>query len=103
MKTDSRTRKLLKFFESRKCTKIILIIFVVQAVYVALSFKFGVPPDERTHLGFIKFYAGNSLDPFINAQNSNFYVGEVTRDPSYMYHYLMRLVYLIRPFGIVAK
>ncbi len=49
--------------------------------------------DELRHIQFIQFYAGH-LNPFITTQSpEQDYLGQVSREPSYLYYYLMSLVY----------
>lgn len=95
--------RLADLFSKPIVRKVIIITFVLQCIYIALTFRFGVPPDELTHIGFIEFYANNSLSPIIDSQADKFVFGEMTRDPSYLYHYLMSLVYRVLPLPIVWK
>jgi len=82
-----------RIFSSKYFTYAIIIIFVLQAIYILFSVKIGVPPDELTHIRFIEFYAKQeNLSPIISSQTDSFALGDVTREVSYLYHYLMSLV-----------
>lgn len=49
--------------------------------------------DELRHIQFIQFYAGH-IDPFVAVQSpGQDYLGQVAREPSYLYYYLMSFVY----------
>lgn len=72
---------------------IIIGYFFTCSATIALFLRFGVAPDEGIHFGTIKYYAQNSLDPVIGAQHSDYYLGALARDPSYLYHYLLSFPY----------
>jgi hypothetical protein len=87
---------------SRRCTAIlssriffagVMIVFVAQAVWFALSALYPMAFDEEVHFGIIKIYA-QQWSPFLNGQpaGADAY-GAIARDPSYMYHYLMSFPY----------
>lgn len=72
---------------------IIIGYFFICSATIALFLRFGIAPDEGIHFGIIKYYAQNSLDPVIGAQHSDYYLGALARDPSYLYHYLLSFPY----------
>lgn len=84
---------LIKFVESGIFVKLIYLWFVVQAVYMALSTAYGIPPDEAYHVAFIKLFAHNGWLPFLNNENGYYFLGEVTKTPFFLYHYLLSLPY----------
>lgn len=94
MKTDtSRRRHLLNFLGSNKFFWIIVGIFTLQALWLACSALYPMAFDEDFHLGLIKLYA-HHVSPFWDgypAGGDAF--GALTRDPSYLYHYLMSFPY----------
>lgn len=66
-----------------------LSIFVLGALWLAFSLKTGGSYDEEYHLAIISAYKEHFL-PFISAQSPSYdTAGDVTRLPSYLYHYLM--------------
>lgn len=68
-------------------------LLVFEALWLALSGKYPMAFDEDFHFGIIKLYAGH-LNPFWNAHPPGADVyGPITRDPSYLYHYLMSFPY----------
>lgn len=72
---------------------VVMVLFVLQAGWLALSGRYPMPFDEDFHLGIIKLYA-NHISPFWNGQPAGSEVfGIVSRDPSYIYHYLMSFPY----------
>lgn len=71
----------------------IVVFFVLQAAWIALSARYPMAFDEEYHLGLIRLYADH-LSPFWTAQppGADIY-GAVVRDPSYLFHYLMSFPY----------
>ncbi len=94
-KHTSRTQQLISIISSKYFFVGIVAFFVLQAVWIALSGRYPMAFDEDFHLGIIKLYADH-LVPFWNAQpagSDSF--GAITRDPSYLFHYLSAFPYLI--------
>lgn len=71
----------------------LMVVFVLQALWIAFSAVYPQAFDEDFHFGIIKTYAHHWL-PFLSSQpaDANAY-GAVTRDPSFLYHYLMSFPY----------
>lgn len=79
----------------------IVIFLVLQAVWIALSGRFPMAYDEQNHLGVVKLYADH-ISPFWNAQPAGpAPFSSVSRDPSYLYHWLMSFPY--RLFDVFLK
>jgi len=72
---------------------LILVFFIFESGWVALSAAYPQAFDENFHFGLIQTYSHYWL-PFLNSQpaHANAY-GAVARDPSYLYHYLMSFPY----------
>jgi hypothetical protein len=89
-KFSDRLRRLLA---SRGFYVFILIFFIFEAGWIALSAAYPQAFDENFHFGLIKIYSHYWL-PFLSRQppNANAF-GAVARDPSYLYHYLMSFPY----------
>ena len=85
--------RLISFFGSRTFFVLVLLVFIFQASWIAVSARYPQAFDEQFHLGLIKIYA-HHLNPFLSAQptDANQY-SAVARDPSYLYHYLMSFPY----------
>lgn len=83
----------LRILASNKFFLVIVIFFVFQAVWIALSGLYPMAFDEDFHLGIIRLYA-HHISPFWNSQPeaANTF-GAVYRDPSYLYHFLMSFPY----------
>lgn len=70
-----------------------MIFFLVECLWIAFSANYPQAFDEQFHFGLIKFYSHHWL-PFISNEPSSMYsFGAITRDPSYLYHYLMSFPY----------
>ncbi len=86
-------RKFSAWLGSRQFFVCIVIVFVAEALWIALSGRYPMAFDEDFHLGVIRIYA-HHLSPFFAHQpaNADAY-GAVARDPSYLFHYLMSFPY----------
>ncbi len=81
------------FFESRFFYIAILIWFVFQSLWMAVSTKFGISPDEAYHLSLIQLFSQDGIDPFISNQAGFYHLGEVIKSPFFLYHYLLSFPY----------
>lgn len=86
-------RKLTTFFGSRLFFYLVIGFFVFQAVWFVFSAAYPMAFDEDFHLGVISLYA-QGWSPFLteHPEAANQF-GAVTRDPSYLFHYLMSFPY----------
>lgn len=68
-------------------------LFVLNALWIALTARYPMAFDEDFHLGVIQIYA-EQWHPFLASQppDANQF-GAVARDASYLYHYLMSFPY----------
>ncbi len=66
---------------------------VFQALWIALSGLYPMAFDENFHLGLIQLYSSH-ISPFWGSQpeSANAF-GSITRDPSYLYHYIFSFPY----------
>lgn len=78
---------------SRRFFWVVVIFFVFESAWIALSAVYPMAFDENFHFGLIKVYSHYWL-PFLSSQppDANVY-GVVPRDPSYLYHYAMSFPY----------
>jgi hypothetical protein len=86
-------QRLTEFVSSRRFFRLIVVVFVIEALWIALSGKYPMAFDEDFHLGIIRLYA-HHLSPFWSGQpvGADAY-GAVTRDPSYLFHYALSFPY----------
>jgi len=96
MTTTARPKtisKLRAFLGSRRFFAVIMAVFLIEAIWLALSGRYPMAFDEDFHLGIIRLYA-HHLSPFWSGQPSGAdSFGAVARDPSYLYQYLMSFPY----------
>ena len=86
-------KNIVKFIGSQLFFYLILVAFVLQAGWIAISARYPMAFDEDFHLGIIRLYA-HHLSPFWHSQpESADMFGAVARDPSYLYQYLMSFPY----------
>lgn len=78
---------------SRRFFQAIVLFFALESAWIALSAVYPQAFDENFHFGIIKIYSHYWL-PFLSSQppDANAY-SAVTRDPSYLYHFLMSFPY----------
>lgn len=69
--------------------------FILQAVLIALTIDLFIPPDESGHTVFIKFLAEHGFDPIFVDQSTAFMQGDLERNVSYMYHWIMSPLYAL--------
>jgi hypothetical protein len=87
------TDKILTIIRGRRFYIFIIIFFIFEATWIALSAIYPQAFDEQFHFGLIKIYSHSNL-PFISKQPAGASIfGEVPKDPSYLYHYLMSFPY----------
>ena len=98
MNNSGRAPKKLPFIVEKISTAIrsnaflylLLLLVFAQGAWYAFNF---VPSlfDEPTHLGFIEMYS-ERVNPFMSSQSESWdFLGEVTRNTSYLYYYLMSI------------
>lgn len=84
---------LLNLLQRRVMLVTAIVVFAVLAGKVAFVRVFPLPYDEGYHFGLIKVYA-HHVSPFLTSQDPSTYsLGAITRDPSYLYHYLLSFPY----------
>lgn len=96
--SSGRGAKLVALVESRYFYLGILAWFVVQAAIIAVVTEFAVPPDENFHFNLIKLYAERSYTPFISNQEGYYWLGDVTRQGSVLFHYILSWPYRLLDF-----
>ncbi|PIZ63142.1 hypothetical protein COY17_01195 [Candidatus Saccharibacteria bacterium CG_4_10_14_0_2_um_filter_52_9] len=83
----------MKILSSSKFFKSIVVLLVLEAGWIALTGRYPMAFDEDFHFGLIKLYA-HHISPFWDAHPAGGDAfGALTRDPSYLYHYLMSFPY----------
>lgn len=93
MKPVTKQQKIRNFISSRKFFYVILAIFLVSTIWFALTSRFPMAFDENYHYGIIQHYA-QQWSPFFSSPPAHSEaLGDVTRYPSYLYHYLMSFPY----------
>jgi hypothetical protein len=97
------TERLGVFMGSQIARRLVLGLFVIQAVVLVCVTGIGVPPDEQNHIQFIEYYAQHSLSPIITHQHPTYHLGDKTRELDYLYHYIMSLVYRVVPLATTGK
>jgi hypothetical protein len=88
---------ILRLLTSERCFYVIVICFIIQALWLAFTARYPMAFDENFHFGLIQLHANQWLPFFTHQPPGADAYGAVTRDPSYLYHFLMSLPYrLIR-------
>lgn len=90
-----------EFSASKKFFRLVVILFTVNAVWATSSFIYPMVFDEYAHFGMTKIYS-QQWSPFISEQPPEASLfGDITRDPSYLYSYLLSFPY--RLFNLFIK
>lgn len=82
---------------------LVIILFVIQAVFLVFTMNIGTPPDETNHIQFIDYYAHHSISPIFDNQQPTYYLGDKSREVDYLYHYGMSLIERVLPFSANAE
>lgn len=89
------------FLNSKRFFYAVVALLMLQAAWIALSGRFPMAYDEQNHLGIVKLYAEH-VSPFWAEQPPGpAPYSSVSRDPSYLYHWLMSFPY--RLFDLFLK
>ncbi|MDB5169380.1 MAG: hypothetical protein JWO41_736 [Candidatus Saccharibacteria bacterium] len=92
MKLASVRSRITACLSSEMFFRVIVGFMIFQALWIVFTAKYPMAFDEDFHFGIIKLYT-HHLSPFWErhpADSDAF--GAVTRDPSYLYHYLMSFI-----------
>jgi hypothetical protein len=90
---DVILKRISSILHSRRFFWVVLVFFIIEAAWTALSAAYPQAFDEDFHFGIIKVYSHYWL-PFLNSQPPHADAfGAVFRDPSYLYHYTMSFPY----------
>lgn len=85
--------KSTEFLESKFVFYFSAALLVFQSTWLSFTAIYPLPFDEYMHVGITKLYASH-WSPFLTSQPTSASIyGDVTRDPSYLYHYLMSFPY----------
>ncbi len=88
-------QRFLNYLRSDNFYRLVLVVFILEASWIAISAAYPQAFDENYHFGLIKIYSHSWL-PFFTHQPPNADAfGAVARDPSYLYHYLMSFPYRV--------
>lgn len=79
----------------RKPEIVVFIYFFSLASIIAYLIVYGIVPDEVVHYGSIQYYSRFFPKLFLPRQIDSFYLGEVSRQGSFLYYYLAGFFYKI--------
>lgn len=86
-------QKIKNFVGSHQFFYIILGLFFVSSLWIALSGQYPMAFDENYHYGIIKAYS-KQFGPFFSSPPlGTESLGDITRYPSYLFHYVMSFPY----------
>ncbi len=71
----------------------LIALFVLEAGWLAITGRYPMAYDESFHLGLIRLYSHRLLPFWSHQPDGPAVFGLVSRDPSYMYHYLLSFPY----------
>jgi hypothetical protein len=85
--------QLARFFASKQFFWATVIILLFSSVWLVFSARYPMAFDENYHYGIIQQYAKQWSPFFENAPAGSESLGDITRYPSYLFHYLMSFPY----------
>jgi len=97
LKLKKIANKAAKIIGSRYFFWFIIALFIFQAVWIALSFRYSMIYDEYYHFGLIEYFSHQWLPWISNQPVSLDQYGALARSPYLLYHYLMSF-----PFRVVS-
>jgi hypothetical protein len=85
--------KLIAIISSNKFLIVVIILFVLQSLWIALSFRYPMLFDERYHFEVIKIFS-KQVSPIITNQPSSYdFYGNLQYGSASIYHYLISFPY----------
>ncbi len=94
-KFENASKLVLDAVASSWFLKLTFAWFILQAIFFAATTRYGLPPDEVYHFTYIKLFAENFPSPFLTNQGGYDVLLEATRNPFFLYHYLLSFPYLL--------
>jgi len=89
----NQINKITNFLGSNWVTVSIILLFSIEASWLAITSQFQMAFDEAWHFGLIQFFS-HHLNPFITSQPSSSYaLGPIVHNGSFLYHYLLSFPY----------
>lgn len=90
---EIKIRKLVGLISSGWLFISLVLLFIAETGWLALTSRFPMAFDEGYHFGLIQYYS-HHLNPIITSQSASTYkFGAIIQDPSFLYHYLMSFPY----------
>jgi hypothetical protein len=85
--------KIRVFMSSEAFFYTVMVLFFLSSLWIALSGRYPMAFDENYHYGIIKAYS-HQLSPFFSHPPLHSEaLGDITRFPSYLFHYLLSFLY----------
>lgn len=85
--------KVGQLLRSSKVFWAIMILFVFESLWIAFSAAYPMVFDENTHFGIIKLFSHQWSPIFLHQPPNSYFAGPLTRNPSYLYEYLLSFPY----------
>lgn len=86
--------KIIRFLASKAFFYIVIAIFILQALWIAISFQYPMMFDERFHFEVIKIFADIKSPIIYNQPHIYDIYGSLTYGSASIYHYLMSFPYM---------
>lgn len=91
--TKTFLQKLIRDINTTWFFRTTLLLFILEAVWLAATSNYPMAFDESYHFGLIQFFS-HHLNPIVQSQPSSTYgLGAIPHNPSFLYHYLMSFPY----------
>jgi hypothetical protein len=88
----------IKAFIREKPEYLIYLYFLLVAGSLAYLLVYAIVPDEGVHYAAVEYYAKHTPSPFVGPQTGGFEAGELAKNGSFFYYYLLGFFYNIADF-----
>lgn len=94
-KKTKKASKLAIFLGSRMFFWGVIVLFVLESTWIALSARYPMAFDEGTHLGMIKLFSHQWGPLLLHQPDGPAPFSQVTHNPSYLFYWLMSFPYRV--------
>lgn len=88
-------RTIIAFLKTQRFFYAVVALLILQAGWIALSGRYPMAYDEQNHLGVVKLYVEHPSPFWAEQPPGPAPYSSVSRDPSYLYHWLMSFPYRV--------
>lgn len=88
-------KRVVEVLESRAFFWVIVGVFIIQALWVAFSYRYPMAFDEQYHYSIIQVFSHHWLPFITHEQPHDYYLRDLVHETSFLFHYLMSFPYRV--------